>query len=237
MTETQDSCISATNRSDRKSELLRRFQKTEGADFSDRELLELILLISAAGNYKSNLTEIIFNKFSNICKIINAPLNELSEIEDINENTIVALKVIAACGKRASAESMYSSKNSVVKDWDKFLEFCRQSMAYSDVEEFRIFMMDENMHCFESRIVSRGIVNQTVAYPRDIIRLAIQNNAKSLILAHNHPSGNCLPSDDDIILTENIYEAATSAGIKIFDHLIITEGSIFSFKNSGYIKG
>lgn len=225
------------NPMERKKKLIERFLKTEGFDFSDAELLELILRIGSSGGDVDKITADIITKFRNVSKAINAPVDELLKVDKVNENTAALLKVVAACAKRASSENVLADKGSVLKNWEKFKEYCRQNMAHAEVEEFRIFLLDENMHCFKDVVVSKGTVNQTTAYPREIARMVVQNNAKSVILAHNHPSGDCKPSDEDVVLTEKICEVLNYAGIRVFDHLIITEGPIFSFRNEGLIKG
>ena len=228
--------MTASEYTERKKELIKRFWANGGTDFNDHELLELILLISQPGKKAVELKEKILEKFKSFDKAVNASVDELMKVKNLSEHTAASLKIIAACGKRASAESMYSSQTSVLEHWEKFEEYCRQNMAYAEVEEFRVFLLDDNWHCFKDKIMSRGTVNQTVAYPREIVRFALQNNAKSIILAHNHPSGNGMPSDEDVILTEKIRETAKYAGIKVLDHLIITEGPIFSFKAEGFFE-
>ena len=108
-------------------------------------------------------------------------------------------------------------------------------MAYSEIEEFRVFYLDEDMRCFENKTMSKGSINCTVAHPREIIKTALKLKAKNLILAHNHPSGDSHPSDEDVTLTSDIYYATLDAGINIFDHLIVTSNDIFSFRNEGYL--
>jgi len=221
---------------ERKKELTERFLSEGGANFSDCELLELILLIGKSGKEVAELTFNIFDKFRSIDKVLNAPIAELLQIKNLSENTATLLKIIAACGKRAAAENIHSAQTSVLEHWEKFEEYCRQNMAHSEVEEFRVFLLDDKWHCFKDEIMSRGTVNHTTAYPREIVRFALQNKAKGIILAHNHPSGDCKPSNDDVVLTEKICEVANYAEIKVLDHLIVTEGPIFSFKSAGLIK-
>ena len=220
----------------RKTSLINDFLYSKENLLSEYELTELLLLINSTGGVTSESIKRIFAKFDDLNKLLNAPFEELLKINDFSKNKATAVKIVAACAKRAAEESLKTNKNSILQDWDLFLDFCRQNMAHSDVEELRVFLLDEDMHCFDNKIISRGTINKTVAHPREVIKLALKHNAKSIILAHNHPAGDCRPSTDDIVLTSEICSAAYNSGIRLFDHLIVTNESIFSFRNEGYLN-
>lgn len=220
----------------RKEILIELFQDRNGTVMSDCELLELVLsIVNSRSDCRKTAADIL-KKFGDFSKAVNAPVKRLLEINGMSENSATALKLIAACGKRVSAENTEEQKNSILSEWDKFTEFCRQNMAYEDVEEFRIFLIDEHFHCFGNKVISRGTVNQTYAYPRDIVQIAEEQKAKYIILAHNHPSGNCKPSDEDNELTSNVFEATEGVGINLFDHLIVTSGDIYSYRANGFFE-
>ena len=83
--------------------------------------------------------------------------------------------------------------------------------------------------------VTRGLLDQSLGHPREIFRFAVINNAKSIIMAHNHPSGSVAPSSADIQLTENIAEAGGIIGIRLTDHVIIGEEGYYSFVENGML--
>lgn len=85
-------------------------------------------------------------------------------------------------------------------------------------------------------LVSLGTLNSCLVHPREVYRVAIAKNAASLILAHNHPSGDCEPSDDDVALTKRLSEAGGILGIEVLDHIIVGDGEGFiSFKECGLL--
>ncbi len=208
----------------------------DGSSLSDADLLKLLLLINnSRRNNQDEITNKLMTEFKNLSSLINAEKEKIIQISNISDNTATALKIIKACANRSATEALHNQEGSVLKNWNEFLQYCRQTMAYSDVEEFHVFFLDEKLHCFENKILSKGTINQTVAHPREVIKQAISLKAKNLILAHNHPSGDCTPSFEDIDLTRDICQVAESMGIKIIDHLIVTTGPICSFKQEGLL--
>jgi DNA repair protein RadC len=108
-------------------------------------------------------------------------------------------------------------------------------MAYKEVEEFRVFLFNDDMRYLKNCLLTTGTINKTAVHPREVIRAVIENKAVKIILAHNHPSGNAEPSPDDKKITKEIVEMAKMMDIEVFDHVIVTRTEVFSFRNAGYI--
>ena len=89
-------------------------------------------------------------------------------------------------------------------------------------EVFKVFLLDSNNAIIASEIVSIGTLNMSIVHPREIFKLAILKSANSIILAHNHPSGNTDPSDEDIKVTEMLRKAGELLGIRVLDHVIVS---------------
>lgn len=219
-----------------KALLFENFLKQNDLVLSDYELLSLILSVCAPRLDNIKIAKILLDEFKELSNIINAPLVELTKLPSVSENTATALKVLSVCAKRSTSESLILNNKSVLDDWNLFLDYCRQDMAYKEIEEFKIFLLDEKLHCFAEKTISKGTINKTFVPPREIIKIAINLNAKNIILAHNHPSGDCKPSEEDILLTRDIYETAKNIDINVFDHIIVTKGEILSLRNSGYFN-
>lgn len=102
-----------------------------------------------------------------------------------------------------------------------------------DQEAMAVILLDTKNHIIEINIVTLGIVNASLAHPREIFRQAIKQNATSIIIAHNHPSGNTTPSQNDCIITERFINAGKIIDIKVLDHIIVSNNSNFySFRDS-----
>jgi DNA repair protein RadC len=102
-----------------------------------------------------------------------------------------------------------------------------------DVEEFWALAFDSDRNLLAADCLFRGTVDSCFFHPRDLFRFACRNNASSLLIAHNHPSQNPLPSDEDRTITNTINKASKILSIPLVDHLIITDQEIFSFLEHG----
>ena len=100
-------------------------------------------------------------------------------------------------------------------------------------EEFCVIYLDAQNQIIEFETIQKGIVNQAVVYPRQVLESALKKKASAIILAHNHPFGHIRPSDADIRLTKSIQETAKVLDILVHDHIIIGENRFFSFREEG----
>ena len=105
-----------------------------------------------------------------------------------------------------------------------------------DVEEFWALALGPTKSLLQSEMIFRGTVDSCLVHPRDIFRFACRANASSLIIAHNHPSGDRRPSEDDILITRKLIRASVLLEIPILDHIILTENGYSSFANEGWCR-
>ncbi len=104
----------------------------------------------------------------------------------------------------------------------------QSELGYALQEKFAVLILDIKNRVLSNQVISVGTVDETLAHPRDIFREAVRHNGARLIVAHNHPSGDCTPSPEDIALTRQLLQAATLLGIPVLDHLIIAGGNFNS---------
>jgi DNA repair protein RadC len=114
------------------------------------------------------------------------------------------------------------SGRSVLSNWKAVQNFCISRLGYSAVEKFMILYIDAQNGVIADKIISIGTVNRTAVFPREVFKKALDHQAASLIIVHNHPSSSTKPSDADIILTRQIRDALALVDIALHDHLIIT---------------
>lgn len=111
--------------------------------------------------------------------------------------------------------------------------FIRKHLPDNSREHFVCLYLDGQHAVIAYAIVSSGIANHSVVHPREIFQRAVLCGAVAIVIAHNHPSGNINPSKEDITVTTQISEASNVLGIKLLDHIIITNNSEFSFQLNG----
>lgn len=215
--------------------LRQRFMVDEGASMPDYELLELLLTMAIPRRDVKPLAKNLISRFGDIGEVIHAPAHELLDAE-VSPNAIVLLRLVATCAMRTAYDGFHDSDEPIFTNWVQFEEYCREKMAYKEVEEFRVFFLDGSHRLKGEKLITTGTINKSNIHPREIIRAALENKAVYVILAHNHPSGNVEPSKADINMTKAFEELAGVMDLKLFDHLIIGRNGTFSFRAAGYIN-
>lgn len=215
--------------------LRRRFLLGGGRDMPDYELLELLLTIAIPRRDVKPLAKELIRKFGSFAEVVNAPLEELMLVKGVKENTAAVLRIVRECSVRSSWQSLKGMDAPVISDFDAMVDYCRSAMAYQMVEEFRIIFLNSKLYVIGEEIQQRGTVDQVAIHPREVIKSAMMHGASAMILVHNHPSGIVTPSKADMEITKRIKEAAEAVSIRLFDHLIISKSSVYSFHNQGFV--
>lgn len=215
--------------------LRRRFLLGGGRDMPDYELLELLLTIAIPRRDVKPLAKELIRKFGSFAEVVNAPLEELMLVKGVKENTAAVLRIVRECSVRSSWQSLKGTDAPVISDFDAMVDYCRSAMAYQMVEEFRIIFLNSKLYVIGEEIQQRGTVDQVAIHPREVIKSAMMHGASAMILVHNYPSGIVTPSKADMEITKRIKEAAEAVSIRLFDHLIISKSSVYSFHNQGFV--
>ena len=208
-----------------------RFLIGEGRDMADYELLELVLTIAIPRRDVKPLAKELINKFGSFAAVINASREDLLMVSGVKDGTITVFKVINAAALRTSWQNLQSLDGPIINNFDTLIDYCRSAMCYSDVEELRLIYLDSKLHVLGQEIIQRGTINSVAIHPREVIKYAMNNKAASIIMVHNHPSGDVHPSKSDISMTQKINEACNSIGIRLIDHLILSRNEYYSFSH------
>lgn len=126
---------------------------------------------------------------------------------------------------------MYSPRK--IKSPDDIVGLVKQLIDDSDKEKFIVIALDTKNQPTAVEVVSVGTLNSSLVHPREVFKLAILSNSASIVIAHNHPSGNSYPSSEDIKITKRLTECGDIMGIKVLDHVIIGDDEYTSFKEQG----
>ena len=199
--------------------LRQRFMKAGADALADYELIELILFRAIPRRDCKPLAKDLIRRFGSFAEVISAPTERLLEVNGIGEAVVTELKVVRAAALRL-AQSQVKSRT-IFASWSDLLAYCRAAMAYADREEFRILFLDRRNGLIADEVQQQGTIDHTPVYPREVVKRALELSAASIILAHNHPSGDPTPSRADIEMTRQIVEAAEPLGIRVHDHIII----------------
>ena len=111
-----------------------------------------------------------------------------------------------------------------------------QHLCNKEVEEFHAVMLNVKSEIIADEVISVGSLSATLVHPREAFKAAVRAPAHAVIFVHNHPSGHCQPSDEDITLTRRLVQAGVLLGIKVNDHVIVAGGQYFSFADEGRLQ-
>jgi DNA repair protein RadC len=198
----------------------------------DYELLELLLFMAIPRVDIKPLAKSLIDRFGTFGDIIAAPVERLRE-EKLSENTIAALKVVEAAALRLAKAKVMGKP--ALSSWEALLDYCAMEMARGETEQFRVLFLDRKNVLIADEAQSKGTVDHTPVYPREVLKRALELGASALILVHNHPSGDPTPSRGDIQMTREIVAAAKALKIEVHDHLVIGKGKHASFKALGLL--
>ncbi len=189
---------------------------------ADYELLEMLLFFAQPRGDTKPLAKKLVGRFGSFAAVLTAPQRDLFAVPGLGKQTIAAIKLVDASAKRlARAEVM---DRPVLNNWDRLLEYLHAALAREKVEQFRVLFLDNRNRLLADEAQSRGTVNHTPVYPREVVKRALELNATGLILVHNHPSGDPTPSQEDLAMTQEVKRAAQTLSITLHDHLIIGNG-------------
>ncbi len=210
-----------------------------GADkLSSTELLALILNTGTKGESVIMIAQKLYMKFGSLKGIMDASLEDLKEVRGVGE--VKATKLIAslAIAKKVIEEikvsdtKEYSEKkkyNSVTSPAELY-EIIKCKITNFSKEHFYVASLDTRNNFIGLDEISIGTLTASLVHPRETFESAIKRHAAHIIIAHNHPSGETEPSEDDLKITKRLVEAGKIMGIEVLDHLIVTKKSFLSFK-------
>jgi DNA repair protein RadC len=200
---------------------------------ADHELLEMALFLALPRRDTKQIAYRLMERFGSFANAIAAPAGEIAAVEGMGEASAAALKIVQAAAQRlARAEVM---GRPVLSNWDALMDYLNAVMARERVEQFRVLFLDNKNRLIADEAQARGTVNHTPVYPREVVRRALELQAAAIILSHNHPSGDPAPSRDDILMTQQIIEAAKTLSITVHDHVIVGNGCWLSFRKEGLL--
>jgi len=201
---------------------------------SDSELLAILInngnKEDSAVSLAKKILQLGNNNLNELGKL---GLKELQQIKGIGQAKAITIAAALELGRRRHAASPLNK--AVVKSSNEIAQYLRTIIKDFKYEVFAVLFLNKANKITHFEIVSRGGITGTVADPRIILKKALEEDATSIVLCHNHPSGNLRPSRADEELTYKIKEAARYFDIKIIDHIIVSEEGYFSFADEGIL--
>lgn len=199
----------------------------------DYEFLEIILSIAIPRRDVKPLAKSLLDIFGSIAAILNAPKERLCDIKGLGDYSLFVFKIL--CDSAEILQKAQMGQKTILSNWDAVSNYARQKIGHLKHEEFHIWFLDESCGLIAEKCLSKGTINRTAIYPREVIKYALDYHASNIILLHNHPSGDTTPSGADVAVTTKIYDALRAIDIHLFDHIIVGKEKITSFRSLGLI--
>lgn len=198
---------------------------------------ELIAILIGSGNKDESAVE-LSKRILHFCnndlnQLAKLSISDLSRFKGIAEAKAISIIAALELGRRRNEFS--ESKKTQIKNSIDVYEYLASSFKDLNHEEFWIVILNRANIITSRHLISKGGQAGTIADPRIIFNIALENHAASLILAHNHPSGNLKPSNADLELTRKLRSAGQFLDIPVLDHLIITDSGFLSFADEGIL--
>ncbi|MCS6847200.1 MAG: DNA repair protein RadC [Anaerolineae bacterium] len=208
-----------------------RFREIGATGMSQRELLAIILRSGAEGVSALRLAEDVLMKFGGLSGVARASLDELQQVHGIGPVKAIEIKAALELGRRLALSTQDTRPQ--VKTPADAAQLLMLSMGLLEQEEVRTMLLDTRNRVLGAPMIYRGSVNAASMRVGEVFREAIRSNCASIIVAHNHPSGDPSPSAEDIAVTRALVQAGKLLDIEVLDHIIIAHNRYVSLKERG----
>lgn len=209
-----------------------RFMEAGLDQFTDVQVLEILLFYCIARQDTNPIAHALLDHFGSLSQVLEAPVDELCKVDGIGENTAVFLRLITQVGRCYLTDRVSKAKVfPTLEDCAKYL----QALFFGrNVETVFLLCLDSKCKMLCCKKISEGDVNSANLSVRKVVETALNTNASSVILAHNHPGGLAIPSNEDIQTTKRIVAALRAVDVNFVDHILVTDDDYVSLTQSGY---
>jgi len=213
---------------------LRRRLAEQGPDaLQDHELIEYLLALAIPRRDTKPLARRLIAEFGGFGALVTADPETLARKGALSEGAVAAIKIAEAAALRLLQAKV--KEQPVLSNWQALIDYLHADMAHRAVERVRVLHLNSRNMLIRDDCISEGSVDQAAVYVREVIRRSLDLGSVSLIIVHNHPSGDPQPSRQDIALTRELIEAGKPLGIAIHDHVIVGTTGHSSMRAAGLI--
>ena len=210
--------------------------KHGAASLTDAELLAIIIRTGTRNASALAIAQQILDRFEQnrqLNSLHHITMQELMEIDGIGEVKAVKIKCIAELSARMAKQ--HAAQTLDFKTPSSIADYYMEQLRHEEVEKVLLLLLDTKLHLMEEYLLSKGTVSASLLSTREVFRHALRAGACKIVLLHNHPSGSCNPSMEDLSVTKKIMEAGKLMEIPLLDYLIVGDGCYLSLKEHGYI--
>lgn len=213
--------------------LRERFQKAGADGMHDYELLELLLTYSIPRRDVKPVAKKLINTFGSLPGVLDADRSELEKLSGVGSMSASLIRLVKELYTTYLSERMKDAD--ILSSPEAVIDFSRVKLAGLANEAFMVIYINVKNEVIDYALLQEGTLDNVAVYPRRIVETALSHHASGIILVHNHPSGNPLPSKEDKLLTKEIADAVFALDMRVLDHLIVGKEGYFSFMENNLI--
>lgn len=218
----------------------KRYENSGIGSLHDYEIVELLLTYCIPRRDVKPIAKDLMKRYRKIEDILKADVRELQRIDGLGSGSALFLNLIGDMVKIFFQKDHREYKDNTrdfttIGGKNDLINYLRSDIGFSGREEFKVLYLDTANHLIDDKVLFQGTLDRSAIYPREIVKEALLHDAKSIIFAHNHPSGNITPSKKDIELTNSMRPLFEEMGLRLLEHIIITRDSYFSFLEEGLL--
>ena len=214
-----------------------KFFKTNFEGWHDYEILEFALFFAISRKDTKQIAKDLIKKFGSLKDVLFADYDELKEffkdVKGVGEHVAYFLYFLKNFAVKYSEFAVKEKEK--ISGPQETVDFLKNFIGTSNEEKMTALFLNASNKVLDCKIISEGTVSRSAVYPSKIVKNAVLTDARSVIVAHNHPGGVCKPSQNDIIATEAIQKALKTVDVMLLDHIIVTNADYYSFKDNGLI--
>ena len=214
-----------------RAKMRQRFLKGGLENFAGHEALELLLYYAIPRRDTNPIAHALMERYGSLSAVLAAPVDDLKKVEGVGESAAVLLKMIPQLTQKARL----AEAERVLNSSDRAGTFLLELLAGQTHEVVYVLCLDRKGKLITYKRLGEGGISSAGLDIRKLVECAILSSASAVILAHNHPSGIALPSNDDFTATDRAREALKNIDVQLADHIIVADGDFVSLADSGYL--
>ena len=207
-----------------------RFRSSGLDGMQDHEVLEMLLFYCISRKNTNEIAHKLLKEFKSITGVLNATPTELMQVEGVGENVATYLSFIRQMERYYISDKINSDE--ILWNMDKCYQYMKSRFVSKRNETAMLLCLDAKCKLLGCHVVGEGGLNSTNVSIRKIIEIAMNTNASSVMLAHNHPGGLAVPSAEDVAVTKEVAKALKMIDVVLTDHIIIADNEYISLRES-----
>ncbi|MDD5190653.1 MAG: DNA repair protein RadC [Dehalococcoidales bacterium] len=219
--------MAETDAAGHRQRLRERFLKSGLDGFADYEIIELLLSLGVPRKDTKPMAKEAMKRFKTLRGVLSASPGELQEIEGIGPGAVFGILLVQAVAREYLKEKIIDKP--ALQSAQEIFEYLYHTMRDLTTEAFRVLYLTSQNQIIDTAVICEGTVSHSAVSPRQVMESALAKHAASLIFVHNHPSGECQPSQSDKDLTRDLVFAGYLMEVKVIDHIIIGNDRYYSF--------